>query len=541
MEYFNLLHFKKEPFSNSPEPEFLFAAPQYETCLQMLELAVRLKRGLNVVIGDVGTGKTTLCRKLIQNLSAPSPADAPDIDTFLLLDPVVESPFVFVRTVAGILGISDISPEDSEWHLKEKIKKFLFEKGVDQQRIIVLIIDEGQKIPDECLEILREFLNYETNSCKLLQIIIFAQPELEKILATRANLLDRVNYLNHLKPLTFREMKAMIKFRISVARQEPVNNPLFTFGGMLAIYFATGGYPRKVVSLCHQVLLMLIIRGKNKAGWFLVRSCINRMRRKSNRRVTWVTLSLLLSAALILSTVFYLTETKNHDDQTQNQRVLIGKEVKKESLGLSPPASPSAPAIPLLSAIPAEPVVPTEASPPSEPTRVESRDTQEKPSAYLGSIPIKKRITVWRILENVYGDTGQDVMQQFVLANPGIKDINNTMEGAVIQVPVLPERAQLLKKDTIIVSLGKGGNMETIYYSFIEKKDRVNMPALLFLSFRNKREGEQFVIALDKRFKSMEAANQAIRQLPSDLAGSAQILSKWDGDTILFNRKFFSN
>jgi len=91
MDYFNILHFKKEPFSNSPEPEFLFAAPQYDICLQMLEMSVRLRRGLSVVIGDVGTGKTTLCRKLIQNLSAPTPSESPDIDTYLLLDPAVES------------------------------------------------------------------------------------------------------------------------------------------------------------------------------------------------------------------------------------------------------------------------------------------------------------------------------------------------------------------------------------------------------------------------------------------------------------------
>ncbi len=69
MDYFNLLHLKKEPFSNSPEPEFLFSSPQHARCLQMLELAVRLRRGINLVIGDVGTGKTTLCRRLIQNLS----------------------------------------------------------------------------------------------------------------------------------------------------------------------------------------------------------------------------------------------------------------------------------------------------------------------------------------------------------------------------------------------------------------------------------------------------------------------------------------
>jgi len=529
MEYFNLLHFKKEPFSNSPEPEFLFAAPQYNACLQMLELAIRLKRGLNIVIGDVGTGKTTMCRKLIQNLSAPSPADSPEIDTFLLLDPVVESSYVFVKTVAGILGIADITPEDSEWHLKEKIKKFLFEKGVDEQRIIVLIIDEGQKIPDECLEILREFLNYETNSSKLLQIIIFAQPELEKSLAARANLLDRVNYLNHLKPLTFREMKQMIRFRIAVARQEPVNRQLFTLGGMLAIYFATDGYPRKVVSLCHQTLLALIIRGKNTAGWFLVRSCIAKMHGKTRRRSSFVAASLLIAAALIFSALFYLTEIGKRENPLHVGQRTTGKEIKSAAPLTS--AIPSEPAISLLSPH-AVPLVPQEFP------RSGMKEMQEKPPSHLGKILIKKRITVWRILENIYGDTGREITHELVLANPGIKDIASTSEGTVIQIPALVDRAQPLNRNTIIVSLERGSELDALYYSFIEKKDRKNMPALLFLSFWNQREGKQFVIALDKRFKSTEVAGEAIRQLPPDLAHSAQILSKWDDDTILFNRKY---
>ena len=194
MEYFNLLEFKKEPFSNSPEPEFLFAAPQYNACLQRLELAVRLRRGLNIVIGEVGIGKTTLCRKLIQVLSAADAGDAPAVETFLLLDPAVESRLEFARTVASVLGVSSVAEEDNEWQIKEKIKTFLFEQGVGNQKNITLVIDEGQKIPDDCLEILREFLNYETNSFKLLQIIIFAQPEFRKNLDARTNLLDRVNY-----------------------------------------------------------------------------------------------------------------------------------------------------------------------------------------------------------------------------------------------------------------------------------------------------------------------------------------------------------
>ncbi|MDI6743093.1 MAG: AAA family ATPase, partial [Smithella sp.] len=218
MNYYNILNFKKEPFSNSPEPEFLFQLPQYSECLQKLELAVRLRRGISVVIGDIGTGKTTLCRKLIQNFSSPS-AGSTDIQTHLLLDPAFDSSLEFLQTVALLFGIKAFNNEPhSELHLKEKIKDYLFEKGVDENKTVVLIIDEGQKISESCLEILREFLNYETNQFKLLQIIIFAQKEFRGMLEKKANLLDRVNLHYHLRPLSFKQMRAMINYRLSVAR-----------------------------------------------------------------------------------------------------------------------------------------------------------------------------------------------------------------------------------------------------------------------------------------------------------------------------------
>lgn len=506
MEYFNLLEFKKEPFSNSPEPEFLFASPQHNTCLQRLELAIRLRRGLNIVIGAVGTGKTTLCRKLIQNLSAPAASDSQTIETFLLLDPSVESRLSFVKTVASILGIANISGDDHEWQIKEKIKNFLFEQGVQDQKNIVLVIDEGQKIPDDCLEILREFLNYETNSFKLLQIVIFAQPEFRKSLAARANLLDRVNYLYHLQPLSFPQTKAMIEHRISIASQDPARNPLFTFGGTLAVYFATAGYPRKVVSLCHQVLLMLIIRGKCKAGWFLVRSCISKMKERVFKRVRWATLILLILAILLFSTFFYLTEQPAASNPIRNQSLLSGIDLKKESLF----------------------------------TRLHQGvdENYEKMPDYLGTIEIKKRMTIWRILENIYGDTGKEIMQRFVEANPQIKNIHNTSQGDVIQLPSIQEKAFPLKPDTIIVSLENGKKLENIYYSFIEKKNLYHMPSIRFLSFWNKRQGKQFAIAMDRRFTNMKEAEEAIRRLPSELAVSAQVLSQWDGDTVFFNGRF---
>ena len=521
MEYFNLLEFKKEPFSNSPEPEFLFASPQHNTCLQRLELAVRLRRGLNIVIGAVGTGKTTLCRKLIQQLSVPASSDSPTIETFLLLDPAVESRLSFVKTVASILGISDISGDDNEWQIKEKIKGFLFERGVQDQKNIVLVIDEGQKFPDDCLEILREFLNYETNSFKLLQIVIFAHPEFRKSLATRANLLDRVNYLCHLQPLSFWQTKAMIEYRISIASQDPSRHPLFTFGGILAVYIATAGYPRKVVSLCHQVLLMLMIRGKSRAGWFLVRSCIRKMTGQVFKRVSWATLSLLILAILLVSTFFYLNTPKNHGNQIQDQRALSGINIKKEPLTLPLSGMNS--------------VKTSENIPP--PTAVENVKASRKIPNSLGTIAVKKRMTIWQVLHSVYGEVNPDIKQLFMTANPKIKDLKYVQAGAVLKVPSMPEKAHLLKQDTIIVSLEESKDLETTFYSFVEKYDLNYMPATLFLSFWNQREGKQFAIVLDKRFTTMEEAGEAIRRLPSDLVVSARILSKWDGDVVFFNSR----
>lgn len=305
MEYYKILDLKKEPFSNSPEPDFLFQSPQHMGCLQKLELAVRLRRGLNVIIGDVGTGKTTLCRKLIQGFSSTR-EDAETIETYLLLDPSFKDPLDFLQNVASMLGIKDLDGKENEWQLKEKIKDYLFNKGVTEGKIVLLVIDEGQKIAENCLEILREFLNYETNDCKLLQIVIFAQQEFKALLEKHANLTDRINLFYYLNPLNFAQTRAMIKYRIDVARNLESGPSLFNFWALLAIYAATGGYPRKVVSLCHQVILMLIIQGKKKAGYFYVRRCLNEMMTPVSKKIKWAPAFLLLVIACgILATGFF--------------------------------------------------------------------------------------------------------------------------------------------------------------------------------------------------------------------------------------------
>jgi general secretion pathway protein A len=217
------------------------------------------------------------------------------------MDPDFSGPVPFLTGIARMMGIADSDSSFTEWQIKESIKKVLFRRGIEENKIIVLIIDEGQKLPEFSIEILRELLNYETNQFKLLQIVIFAQPEFSAILKRRENFADRVNIRLRLGPLGFGLMRQMIEHRIELASRigrEPVS---FTLPALAAIYLATGGVPRKVIMLCHRVILAMIIRNRTRAGWFLVQSCIGtRLSRRNRRR------NLGWGAAVVLGTAAWV-------------------------------------------------------------------------------------------------------------------------------------------------------------------------------------------------------------------------------------------
>ena len=134
MDYYTILNLHKEPFSNSPDPDYFFHSQQHVGCLQKLELSLRLKRGLNVVIGDVGTGKTTLCRQLIRKLRQDD-----TIETHLILDPYVSTTHEFLLTVTEMLTAEKPDKSEDDYQLKERIKNALFQKGVDEQKTTMLI------------------------------------------------------------------------------------------------------------------------------------------------------------------------------------------------------------------------------------------------------------------------------------------------------------------------------------------------------------------------------------------------------------------
>ena len=524
MNYYNILNFKKEPFSNSPEPEFLFQLPQYSDCLQKLELAVRLRRGINVVIGDIGTGKTTLCRKLIQSFSSTS-ADSTEIETHLLLDPAFNGAVEFLQTIALMLGIKDLNNCKSEWTLKEKIKDYLFDKGVDEKRLVVLIIDEGQKIPENCLEILREFLNYETNKFKLLQIIIFAQKEFQTILKRKANLLDRVNILYHLQPLNFKQMRAMVNYRLSVARDFETAPSLFSFWGFAAMYVATGGYPRRVIFLCHHVVLKMIVRSRQKAGWFLVRSSVSEMATPLFRRLRWALVSFLMIVVLGISISAMILQSRNADAYKKIATILVTT------------AAPVAPAIQATLIAPEIKQVETTGIVANSSRTQENKNQDVKMPDNIGKISMTKRRTIWWTLHNIYGEVSSDIMTAVFAANPRIKNKDMVTEGSIITLPSIAADIKPINKGDIIVALKCGKDLETMYNIYRNNPDERKMPPLAFLSFWNKKEGMEFAIVIDKSFNNYNLAEKAVGKLPPVIAAEVKILTQWDADTVFFNRR----
>jgi general secretion pathway protein A len=267
MSYYLALGLTREPFSNSPDPDMLYRSRTHLECLQHMEIAVRLRRGLNVVLGEVGTGKTTLSRELVRLLTQDGDGD---VEAHLMGDASCPSTLEFLLSLTRLFGLDTAGLGRETGLLKEALKAELLRRGQDGRRIVALIIDEGQKITPQCLELLRELLNVETNVHKLLQIVIFAQTEFEVTLRERPNLEDRVNFLYRLTPLDRRQTRRMIETRLALCHPDGTVPAVFTRLALRRIHMLTGGYPRKIVRLCHLSMLLAVGFGKRRIGWGLV-------------------------------------------------------------------------------------------------------------------------------------------------------------------------------------------------------------------------------------------------------------------------------
>lgn len=256
--YYSVLGFDREPFSTSPDPEFFYPSKQHESVLTNILIELRLRRGLSVIFGDVGTGKTTLSRKLLNELHKRG-----DMIFHMILDPSFTTENQFLATLVRNFDLEipegfDLKNSDI-MELRDLIEKFLIQKTLEENRTIILVVDEAQKLDLSTLETMRILLNFETNEHKLIQLVLLGQLELYSKVVHMSNFLDRISYKFTLNPLDAHETKELIEFRIKKANYKGRSN-LFLDEAIGEIYNQTKGYPRKINMLCHRILKELVMQ-----------------------------------------------------------------------------------------------------------------------------------------------------------------------------------------------------------------------------------------------------------------------------------------
>jgi len=242
LEYYNL---KEHPFSNVVDSRFYYSSRQLSDALVKLRYAVDTRKGLAVVIGDIGTGKTTLARRVLEELDE----DKYEAALLVVVHASVSSEWLF-RKFAIQLGVKDLKEDKVE--LLAQIYKRLYEID-DEGKKAVVMIDEVQMLNSkEIMEEFRGLLNMEVPEGKMLNFVFFGLPELEDVLSLDEPLKQRVAVKIRLKPFSEEDTRDYIKHRLRVAG---CNKEIFTEEAIRRIYQYTQGIPRRINTVCDNTLL----------------------------------------------------------------------------------------------------------------------------------------------------------------------------------------------------------------------------------------------------------------------------------------------
>lgn len=269
MGYYKSLGLEKEPFSTSPDPSFFYLSRVHRAALYRMRVAIELKRGLSIVVGDIGTGKTTLARRMSQIFHQD-----PRFNFHVLLNPMYHDEYEFSQYLLKSFHIPN--PEECKTTVDclQRLEKYLYQKGVEEKKTIILMIDEAQQLSEKSLEVLRTLLNYETNDYKLLQVVLFGQLELVGKLKDIPNFWDRIALKTRIHPLDERATGEMIRFRLRQAQYKG-HHSLIQDGAIRQIYKATKGFPRRINTLCHDALEMLVMTGQKQVSRGLIKDLVS--------------------------------------------------------------------------------------------------------------------------------------------------------------------------------------------------------------------------------------------------------------------------
>ncbi len=289
LDYFGL---KEQPFSLTPNTQFYCGLSSHQSALNVLLVSLKNGEGFIKITGEVGMGKTLLCRKLLDNL------DEHFISAYIP-NPDLSATGLH-KALARELGV-DLEQHLDQHNIQTRINEKLIALS-SQGKQVVLLIDEAQAIPTATLEALRLLTNLETESKKLLQIILFGQPELNQRLEKKnmRQLRQRITFSYHLSPLKKHEVIAYLNHRLATAGY--TYGTLFTPRAQQLLFSASRGIPRVINILCHKAMMAAYGRNKRQIDGRSMRSAVKDSPDITLQQSKW--LILLPTLAVFLSPLF---------------------------------------------------------------------------------------------------------------------------------------------------------------------------------------------------------------------------------------------
>lgn len=301
--YHTYFGFRERPFQLVPNPDYLYLSRHHEEALAHLRYAIAHGEGFAEITGEVGTGKTTLCRVFLESLTE-------ETEVAYIFNPHLTS-IELIRAINDEFEI-DATKETAK-ELIDTLNRFLLKKKAENKRI-VLLIDEAQNLSREVLEQVRILSNLETSSQKLIQIILVGQPELDAMLNSHEmrQLAQRISIRCRLFPLDVAETRNYIHHRIRVASEK---SPEVTLSpsAIKTIHRYSGGIPRLINILCDRAFLFAYVSQTKTISNQIVHHAVQELESKNisgkyftvERKNGALLLLVLLSIALIMYIVFY--------------------------------------------------------------------------------------------------------------------------------------------------------------------------------------------------------------------------------------------
>jgi general secretion pathway protein A len=270
-QYYSLI---EPPFSLTPDPKYFYRSESHHRAFELLHYAIQRREGFMIVYGDIGTGKTTLCRAVLDTIDK-------NVQTALLLNPFLNE-LDLMKTILADFAVP-VPKSTSKQDLLNALNEFLI-SVLEKEGRAVLIIDEAQNIPLATLEQIRIISNLETHNAKLLQIVLVGQLELADLLAKPElrQLHQRISIKCELTPLSPDELAQYIRHRLAIAGGGQ-SRILFTTDGLKEIYTYSGGIPRLINLIADRSLLAGMALSTTTMDRRVVREAVENLQLKKSK------------------------------------------------------------------------------------------------------------------------------------------------------------------------------------------------------------------------------------------------------------------